>query len=129
MFKWSIQSIGHRPAISVLSNQAIYTFNLVESIKRVISREPLIHRKKTSNIHVVKTSMTSCKAYILQPNCNSTLTLSQNDLVHQLDLVYCSTNPEPFFATIELIPSLKHFLKRVPHKNNNVFHSYLFFVI
>ena len=36
---------------------------------------------------------------------------------------YCSTSPEPFFATIKLIPSLEQVFKHVPH-SNHVFHAY-----
>ena len=67
--------------------------------------------------------MIPCQTCILWPSCHSTLTLNQGYLVHEADMNYCSTSPEPFFATIELIPSLEQVFKHVP-QSNHVFHTY-----
>ena len=56
----------------------------------------------------------------MRPSCHITLTLN---LVLELDMDYCSTNPEPFLTTIELVPSLAEDSQHVPH-SNHVIHVY-----
>ena len=123
MFDYAIPALRNCPANSViyLKPQAFY---LAEGLYHVISREPLLHMKNASDIHGLSVSMIPCQAGILRPSCHSTLTLNQGDLVLEPDMDYCSTSPEPFFATIELIPSLEHVFKHVP-QSNHVFHAYL----
>ena len=79
--------------------------------------------KNAIDIHGVSVSMIPCQACILRPSCHSTLTLNQGDLVLEPDMDYCLTSPGPFFATIELIPSLEQVFKHVP-QSNHVFHAY-----
>ena len=98
-------------------------FFLAEGLYHVISRQPLLHMKNASDIHGVRVSMIPCQACILRPSCHSTLTLNQGDLILEPDMDYCSTSPEPFFATIELIPSLEQVFKHVP-QSTHVFHAY-----
>ena len=123
MFDYAIPALRNCPANSVLLPDATQTFYLAEGLYDVISREPLLHMKNASDIHGVNVSMIPCQACILRPSCHSTLTLNQGDLVLEPDMDYYSTGPEPFFATIELIPSLEQVFKHVP-QSNHVFHAY-----
>ena len=123
MFDYAIPALRNCPATSVLLPDAPQAFYLAEGEYHVISREPLFHMKNASDIDGVSVSMIPCQACILRPSCHSTLTLNQGDLVLEPDMDYCSTSPEPFFATIELIPSLEQVFKHVPH-SNHVFHAY-----
>ena len=123
MFDYAIPALRNCPANSVLLPDAPQAFYLAEGLYHVISREPLLHMKNASDIHGVSVSMILCQACILRPSCHSTLTLNQGDLVLEPDMDYCSTSPEPFFAAIELIPSLEQVFKHVPH-SNHVFHAY-----
>ena len=85
---------------------------------RKLLREPLLHLKNASDLHGVSASTISCQACFLRPSCHSTLTLNQGDLVLEPDMDYCSTSPEPFFATIQLVPSLAKVFQHVPHSNH-----------
>ena len=123
MFDYAIPALRNCPANSVFLPDAPQAFYLAEGLYHVISREPLLHMKNASDIHGVSVSMIPCQACILRPSCHSTLTLNQGDLVLEPDMDYCSTSPEPFFATIELIPSLEQVFKHVPH-SNHVFLAY-----
>ena len=123
MFDYAIPALRNCPANSVLLPDAPQAFYLAQGLYHVISREPLLHMKNASDIHGVSVSMIPCQACILRPSCDSTLTLNQGDLVLEPDMDYCSTSPEPFFATIELIPSLEQVFKHVP-QSNHVFHAY-----
>ena len=123
MFDYAIPALRNCPAHSVLLPDAPQAFYLAEGLYHVISREPLLHMKNASDIHGVSVSMIPCQACILRPSCHSTLTLNQGDLVLEPDMDYCSTSPEPFFAAIELIPSLEKVFKHVP-QSNHVFHAY-----
>ena len=123
MFDYAIPALSNCPANSVLLPDAPQAFCLAEGLYHVIFREPLLHMKNASDIHGVSVSMIPCQACILRPSCHSTLTLNQGDLVLAPDMDYCSTNQEPFFATIELIPSLEQVFKHVP-QSNHVLHAY-----
>ena len=122
MFDYAIPALRNCPATSVLLLDAPHAFYLSERLYHVISRDSLLHIKNASDIHGVSVPMIPCQACILRPNCHSTLSLNQGDLVLEPDIDYCSTSPEPFFATIELIPSLEQVLKHVP-QFNDVFHA------
>ena len=65
----------------MLVTDAPRAFYLAEGLYHVISREPLLHLKNASDLHGVGVSTNSCQACILRPNCHSTLTLNQGDLV------------------------------------------------
>ena len=123
MFDYAIPELRSGPANSVLLPDAPQAFYLAEGLYQIISREPLLHMKNASDIHGASVSMIPCQACILRPSCHSTLTLNQGDLVLEPDMDYCSTSPEPFFTTIELIPSLEQVFKHVP-QSNHVFHAY-----
>ena len=123
IFDCAIPALRNCPATSVLLPDAPQAFYLAEGLYHVISREPLLYMKNASDIHGVRVSMIPCQACILRPSCLSTLTLNQGDLVLEPDMDYCSTSPEPFFATIELTPSLEQVFKHVP-QSNEVFHAY-----
>ena len=123
MFDYAIPALRNCPANSVLLPDAPQAFYLAEGLYHVISRERLLHTKNASDIHGVSVSMIPCQACILRPSCHSTLTPNQGDRVLEPDMDYCSTSPEPFFATIELIPSLEQVFKHVP-QSNHVFHAY-----
>ena len=123
MFDYTIAALRKCLAISVLMPDAPQAFYLAEGMYHVISREPLLQLKNASDLHGVSVSMIPCQACILHPSCHSTLTLNQGDLVLEPDMDYCSTSPEPFFPTIELIPSLEQVFKHAP-KTNHVFLAY-----
>ena len=123
MFDYAFPALRNCPAISVLLLDAPQAFYLAEGLYHVISREPFLHLKHVSDVYGVSVLMIPCQACILRPSCHSTLTLNQGDLVLEPDMDYCSTSPEPFFATIELIPSLEQAFKHVP-QSNHVFHAY-----
>ena len=124
MFDYTVPALRNCPATSVLFLDAPQAFYLAERLYHVNSREPFLHMKNASDIHSVSVSMIPCQACILRPSCHSTLTLNQGDLVLEPDMDYCSTNTEPFFATIELILSLEQVFKHVP-QSNHVFHACL----
>ena len=63
------------------------------------------------------------RACIVRPSCHSILTLNQRHLVREPDKDYCSTSPEPLFATFELIPSSEQVFKDVS-QSNHFFHAY-----
>ena len=96
---------------------------LAEGLYHVISREPLLHLKNDSDLHGVSVSTISCQACILRPSCHSTLTLNQGHLVLEPVMDYCWTSPEPFSATIHLVPSPAKVFQHVP-RSNHVFHAY-----
>ena len=123
MFDYAIPALRNCPTNSVLLPDAPQAFYLAEGLYHVISREPLLHMKNASDIHGVSVSMIPCQACILRPSCHSTLTLNQGHLVLEPNKEYCSTSPEPFFATIELIPSSEQVFKHVP-QSKHVFHAY-----
>ena len=123
MFYYAIPALRNCAATSVLLPDAPQALFLAEGLYHVISREPLLHIKNASDIHSVSVSMIPCQACILRPSCRKILTLNQGDLFLEPDMDYCSTSPEPFFATIELIPSLEQVFKHVP-QSNHVFHAY-----
>ena len=123
IFNYAIPSLRNCPAVSVLLPDAPQAFYLAEELYHVLSREPLLHLKKASDLHGVSVSTVSCQACILRPSCHSTLTLNQGDLVLEPDMDYCSISPEPFFATIQLVPSLAKVFQHVPH-SSHVFHAY-----
>ena len=123
MFDYTIPALHNCPANSVLLPDVPQAFHLAEGLDHVFSREPLLHMKNASDIHGVSVSMIPCQACILRPSCHSTLTLNRGDLVLEPYMDYCSTSPEPFFGTIELIPSLEQLFKHVP-QSNLVFHAY-----
>ena len=123
MFNYAILALRVCPAVSVLLPDAPQAFYLAEGLYHVISREPLFHLKNASDLHGVSVSTISCQACILRPSCHSILTLNQGDLVLETDMDYCSTSPERFFATIQLVPSLAKVFQHVPH-SNHVSHAY-----
>ena len=120
MFDYAIPALRNCPANSVLLPDAPQFFYLAERLYHVISREPLFHMKNASDIHGVSVLMIPCQACILRPSCHSTITLNQGDLVVKPDMNYCSTSPEPSFATIELIPSLEQVFKHNPQSNHPI---------
>ena len=123
MFDYAIPALRNCPVKSVLLPNVPQPFNLAQRLYHVISREPFLHMKNASDLDGVSVSMIPCHACILRPSCHSTLTLNQGDVVLEPDMDYCSTSPEPFFATIELIPSLERVFKHVP-QSNHVFHAF-----
>ena len=123
MFDYAIPALLNCPATSVFLPDASQAFYLAEGLYHVIPRQPPFHMKNASDIHGVSVSIIPCQACILRPSCHSILTLNQGDLVLEPDMDYCSTSPELFFATIELIPSLEQVFKHVP-QCSHVFHAY-----
>ena len=108
----------------MLLPDAPLAFYLAKSMHQVISGNLLLHMKNSSDIHGVSVSMIPCRACVLRPSCYSTLlTLKETDLVLEPDMHYCSTSPDPFFATIELIPSIEQVFKAVP-QTDSVSHAY-----
>ena len=73
-----------------------------------------------SDIYGVGVSVIPCQACIMRPNVLSSLTPNRGDLVLEPYINYSS---EPFFATIELIPSLEQVFEYVP-QTNHVYHLY-----
>ena len=124
MFKYVILALRNQPAVSVLLPDAPQAFYLAEGLYHVILREPLLHLKNASDLHGVSASTISCQACILRPSCHNTLTLNQGDLVLEPYMDYCSSSPEPLFATIQLVPSLAKVFQHVLHSNHD-FHAYL----
>ena len=123
MFIYAIPALRNCPAVSVLLPDAPQASYLAEGLYHVVSREPLFHLKNASDLHGVSVSTISCQACILRRSCHGTLTLNQGELVLEPDLDYCSTSPEPFFAIIELVPTLARVFQHVPH-SNHVLHAY-----
>ena len=123
MFDYAIPALRNCPATFVLLPDAPRAFDLAEGLYCVISRKPFLHIINASDINGVSVSMIPCQACVLRPSRHSTSTLNQGELVLEPDMDYCSTSTEPFFATIELIPSIEQVFKHVP-QSDHVFHAY-----
>ena len=55
-----------------------------------------------------------CKACLVRPSCSSTLTFTHGDLDLTPDTDFCETRPEPFVASVKLIPCLAAVFNTLP---------------
>ena len=101
---------------SVLLPDAPQAFYLADGLYHVISRDPFLRIKNDSCQHGVSISTIHCHACVIRPSCSSVLSLNQGDLVLTPDMDFCESNPDPFYATVALTPSLD--FRHVPTVNH-----------
>ena len=114
LYNYDIPALRNCIVKSVLLPDAPQAFYLADGLYHVISRDPLIRVKNDSRQQGVTISNVHCQACVLRPSCSSSLSLNQGDLVLSPDMDFCETQPEPFYAKIELTPSLEQVFRHVP---------------
>ena len=122
--KYDVPSVRNCEVESVLLPDAPQAFYLADGMYHVVSRHPALRMKKDSRSAGFTISTLTCQACIVRPNCSSTLSYNQGDLVLTPDMDFCETHPLPFIASIQLTPSLDQFSKHVPPASSQ-FHVYL----
>ena len=118
LYNYDIPALRNCLVKSVLLPDAPQAFYLADGLYHVISRDPFIRIKNDSSHHDVSVSTIHCQACVIRPSCSSVLSLNQGDLVLAPDMDFCESNPDPFYATVALTPSLEQVFRHVPTVNH-----------
>ena len=105
-YEYSIQVLRNCLVDSVLLPEAPEASYLADSLYHVISRTARLQVKNDTDGLPVSISTVLCQAFLIRPNCWSTLTFNRGDLVLTPDMNFCETRPEPFVASVKVTPSL-----------------------
>ena len=103
-FNQDIPAPRNCPVSSVLPPEAPQAIYLANGVYHLISRHPTIDVKNDSRSNGLSLSTIDCQTCVLRPSCDSTLYINQGDLVLSPDMDACKTTPEPYIATIKLVP-------------------------
>ena len=105
-YEYGITGLRNCLVDSVLLPEASQASYLADGLYHVISRTACLQIKRDTNGLHVAISTLQCRSCFIRPSCSSTLTFNHEILVFTPDMGFCETRPEPFVASMKLIPSL-----------------------